>query len=166
MEARKVYVRDNFLSRGETDITDERERKIGTLDLHGMFQSGVTVQSFSDGLTSYSGKFRAFSNTWLVFNGGDQEIGTLKAKFTFFTKRYVYDSDTHGTFYIESPAFSREYTVKTEREQLAAEFRRVDGMFGAGAFELTNDSTLPMEELIVVVMGVHAIQKRQSAAST
>lgn len=56
--------------------------------------------------------------------------------------------------------------MKTEREQLAAEFRRVDGMFGAGAFELTNDSTLPMEELIVVVMGVHAIQKRQSAAST
>ncbi len=50
--------------------------------------------------------------------------------------------------------------MKTEREQLAAEFRRVDGMFGAGAFELTNDSTLPMEELIVVVMGVHAIQKK------
>lgn len=53
--------------------------------------------------------------------------------------------------------------MKTEREQLAAEFRRVDGMFGAGAFELTNDSTLPMEELIVVVMGVHAIQKKGKA---
>ncbi len=82
--AQGICSRQLFLSRGETDITDERERKIGTLDLHGMFQSGVTVQSFSDGLTSYSGKFRAFSNTWLVFNGGDQEIGTLKAKFTFF----------------------------------------------------------------------------------
>ncbi|SDE02009.1 hypothetical protein SAMN02799630_04415 [Paenibacillus sp. UNCCL117] len=165
MEARAVYFKDNFWSSGETEIWDEQERKVGSLDLHSMFQSGVTVRNMR-GLTSYSGKFRHFSNKWLVFSGGEQEIGVLRMRFSFMTKRYEYESARHGLFRIESPAFSREYTVSDEGGAIAAQFRRVSGAFSAGAFELTNHSSLPTEEIIVVVMGVHAIQKRQQAAAS
>lgn len=165
MEARRVYFKDNLFSSGETEIKDGNGRTVGTLDLHSMFQSGVTVKG-TEGLTGYSGKFRKLSNTWMVFDRSGQEIGALKYKLAFFRKKFAYESHSHGTFMIESPAFSREYVMKSEQDRTAAHFRSISGIFAAGAFELTNDSPLPMEELIVVVMGVHAIQKRQTAAAT
>ncbi|WP_159886302.1 hypothetical protein [Paenibacillus puerhi] len=165
MEARTVYFRDNFLSSGETEIWDEEERQIGSLDLHTMFQAGVTVRSLTE-LASYSGKFRFFSNKWMVYSGGDQEIGMLRPRLSFLSKRYEYDSSRYGLFTIEAGAFSREYTVTSSDGQTAAEFRRVSGMFASAAFELSNYSALSMQELIVVVMGVHAIQKRQQSAAS
>lgn len=167
MESGTVYFRDNFLSSGETDITDEREWKIGSLDLQSMFNSGITVMDAS-GRPVAKGKFRTFSYTWVISDGLDREVGILKAKFAFFTKRFVYESVSGQELYIESPAFSNDYEVKTPEGETAAHFRKINGMFSAGAFELVNDSKFPTEEMIAVVMGVHAIRKRQqqSAAST
>lgn len=166
MEASTVYFRDNFFSSGETDITDGSGATVGFLDLQGMFSSGVTVSDSSGGRLG-SGGFRFFSNKWVVEDGFGNELGVLKSKLALFSQRYVYESGRFGELYIESPAFTREYTVYTSSETEIARFRRVDGFFESGAFELVNRSRLPTEELIVVVMGVHAIRKRrQSAAST
>ncbi|CAG7649577.1 hypothetical protein ACFQI7_26380 [Paenibacillus allorhizosphaerae] len=164
MESGKVYFRDNFLSSGETDITDEREWKVGSLDLHSMFGSGITVRDAS-GREIVKGKFPVFSNTWTISDHMDRELGRLKAKLTFFAKRFVYVSVSGQELYIESPAFSNEYEVKTAEGSTAAHFRKISGMFSAGAFELVNDSNFPMEELIAVVMGVHAIRKRQQSTA-
>ncbi|WP_246627539.1 hypothetical protein [Paenibacillus solanacearum] len=160
MKSGKAYFRDNFFSSGETDITDEREWKVGSLDLHSMFGSGITVRDAS-GRAVVQGKFRILSNRWIVSDGTDREIGVLRAKLTFFAKRFVYESARGGVLYIESPAFSNEYEIKTEAGTTAAHFRKISGMFSAGAFELDNRSELSMEEMIAVVMGVHAIRKRQ-----
>ncbi|MEK8129625.1 hypothetical protein WMW72_17090 [Paenibacillus filicis] len=166
MEARTVYFRENFFSSGETEILDEAQRQVGRLDLHSMFHSGVTVYS-SGGLASYSGKFRFFSNKWFVYSGNEQEMGVLRSRISFLSQRYEYDSFRHGIFTIEAPAFSKDYTVVAPNGQVAAEFRRISHFFASGAFELTNHSGLQMQELIVVVMGVHAIRKRkQSSANT
>jgi hypothetical protein len=165
MDAAKVYFNDNFFSSGETDIKDEREWKIGSLDLHSMFNSGITVKD-ALGKTMSRGKFRTFSNVWIVYDGTEREMGLLKAKFAFFSKRYAYESVRAGELYIESPAFSKEYEITTPAGDTAAQFRKISGIFAAGAFELTNRTELPMEEMIAVVMGVHAIQKRQQNAAT
>jgi hypothetical protein len=163
MENRTVYFSDRFFSTGLTDIRDERNVKIGELDLQSMFSSGIHVLD-EKGRITYSGKFRFFSNAWLVLNRDGDEIGVLKAKLSFFKKHYAY-TGRHGELRIEAPAFSKEYTVTSASGDTVAEFAKTDGMFSSGAFALTNRSPVPMEELILVVMGVHAIQKRQSAAA-
>ncbi|MFD0676663.1 MULTISPECIES: hypothetical protein [unclassified Paenibacillus] len=164
MEVGTVYFSDRFFSTGLTDIRDEHNNKMGELDLQSMFSSGIHVLD-DRGRMTYSGKFRFFSNTWLVLDRDGDEIGALKAKMAFFKKHYAYVG-RHGELRIEAPAFSKEYTVTTVRGEVVAEFARTDGMFSSGAFALTNLSALPIEELILVVMGVHAIQKRQSAAAS
>lgn len=165
MDAKTVYFSDRFFSTGYTDIVDETNEKIGELDLQSMFTAGIHVLD-ERGNISYRGKFRFFSNAWLVFDRYGEEIGVLKAKLSFLSKRYWYQSST-GELEIESPAFSREYSVRSMSGDMIAEFRKTDGFFAAGAFALSNYSAIPTEELILVVMGVHAIQKRQNnAAST
>lgn len=164
MDTKTVYFSDRYFSTGVTDIWDEQQRKIGELDLQSMFTAGIHLRDERGSLT-YSGKFRFFSNGWIILDRTEEEVGVLKAKLSFFSKRYIYEN-RHGTYEVEAPAFSREYTVTSARGDQVAEFRKTDGMFGAGAFALTNDSSLPTEELILVVMGVHAIQKRQNSAAT
>ncbi|MCZ8513836.1 hypothetical protein O9H85_15610 [Paenibacillus filicis] len=164
--SKTVYFKDNFFSSGETDITDAQGAVIGTLDLQSMFTSGVTVRNDA-GEPVVRGQFRFMARGWHVYDRYEEEIGVLKAKFAFFKKRYVYESVKFGEFLIESPAFSREYTMTTGDGRDAAHFRRVSGFFAAGAYELTNRSELPTEELVVVIMGVHAyIKQQQSSAAT
>ncbi|GAA3401650.1 hypothetical protein ACFFNY_13500 [Paenibacillus hodogayensis] len=161
-----LYFRDNFFSSGETPITDADGRTTGVLDLHGMFNSGITVRDAS-GRTAAAGKFRFFSNAWIVSDSAGNELGLLRERIAFFKKRYVYESPRLGEFTIESPAFSREYVVSDGRDETAAHFRKVSGAFESGAYELNNRSSLPDEELVAVVMGVHAIMKRhQSSAAS
>lgn len=164
MDSRTVYFSDRFLSTGLTDIRDERNEKMGELDLQSMFSAGIHVLN-KEGSMVYSGKFRFFSNAWLVMNHNGDEIGVLKAKWAFFKRQYSYKGP-QGELRIEAPAFSKEYTVTTLDGDAVAEFAKTDGMFSPGAFALTNRSSVPMEELILVVMGVHAIQKRQNSAAT
>jgi hypothetical protein len=165
MDHRTVYFSDSFFSTGFTEIYDEQTRKVGELDLQSMFSAGIHVLD-NQGRIVYSGKFRLFSNVWLIWDRHGAEIGSLKAKLSLFSKTYAYAS-RDGQFRLESPAFSKAYTVTTKKGDTAAQFVNTDGMFAPGSFMLTNRSTLPMEEMILVVMGVHAIQKRQrSAAAT
>ncbi|TDF93770.1 hypothetical protein [Paenibacillus piri] len=165
MESSTVYFSDRFFSAGLTDIFDEHNNKVGELDLLSMFSAGIHVLD-ERGRVTCSGKFRFFSNAWIVQNGNGDEIGVLKAKLAFFKKHYAY-SGRYGELRIEAPAFSRSYTVTSARGELVAEFAKTDGLFSPGAFALTNYSPIPVNELILVVMGVHAIQKRhnQSAAT-
>ncbi|MDF2664074.1 MAG: hypothetical protein K0Q94_6865 [Paenibacillus sp.] len=164
MESTTLYFKDNFFSAGETPITDENGRTLGFLNLHGMFDSGITVTDAS-GTPAAGGKFRFFSNAWIVSDRYGNELGVLKPKFAFFKQRYVYESSRHRELSIESPAFSREYVVRDYRDETVAHFRRINGMFASGAYELNNRSELSAEELITVVMGVHGIMKRQQAAA-
>ncbi|TMV44473.1 hypothetical protein FE783_32295 [Paenibacillus mesophilus] len=159
-----VYFKDNFFSSGETQITDSSGGEAGFLNLHSMFGSGITVHDNS-GRRVVSGKFRMFSNAWIVADCYENEVGVLRPKFAFFKQRYVYTSNRHGEFTIESPAFSKEYVVCDSRGNTAAYFRRTSGMFSAGAYELNNSSSLTDDELIAVVMGVYAIIKRQQSAA-
>lgn len=51
--------------------------------------------------------------------------------------------------------------------RMAASFRRTSGWFSSGAFVLDNQSEyLDTYELVAVVMGVHAINKRRNAANS
>ncbi|UUZ83661.1 hypothetical protein LJK88_07490 [Paenibacillus sp. P26] len=166
MSAGTVYFKDHFLSRGETEITDEQGSVLGVLDLQSMFGSGVTVKDLA-GATLYRGQFRFMARGWHVYDRFGQETGVLRAKLAFFKQKYVYSHGSAGDFIIECPAFSREYNVYMSDGKEVAHFRKVSGIFSAGAFELTNRSGLDTEELIVVVMGVHAyIKNQQAAAST
>lgn len=163
----KLYFRDNFFNSGETEIEDAGHRSAGKLDLKSAFGSSLDVYR-EDGAPAASGKFRTLSNKWEVTGAGGEALGVLRSRMTFLAKKYTYETYGRGVFDITSPAFSKEYEVHDVTERRVARFERVSGWFQSGAFCLENLSDkLDSYELIAVIMGVHAIQKRhQSAANS
>lgn len=141
---------------------------LGTVDLQSMMTATLSVYGTGSALR-YIGKFRFMSGKWAVSDENDFEVGVLRARFSMFSKKYEYDAGQRGLYAIESPAFSREYTILDDSGNAVASFERMNGWLQAGAFRLRNSSTLlDSYELIAVVMGVHSIQKRanNAAAST
>lgn len=163
-----VYFTDNFFSAGRTEIFNESKVKVGELDLKSMFSAGVEILDLEDRVIT-SGKFPFMGMKWRIYESQGQEIGALKQKISFFSKKYEYHAEGRGIFYIKSEAFSKQYDIYQDETNIVATFEKISGFFSSPAFRLTNDSTqLTTEELIAVVMGVNAIQRRNSsnAAST
>ncbi len=162
---RIVYFHDNFFSTGRTEIFTEEKEKAGELDLHSMFSSGVEVLD-EYGELVISGQFPFLSRKWELTDRHGQQLGQVKETMSFFQKTYQYRTSAGHMYYIESPAFSMEYTVTDERKEHIAKFEKVSGFFSSSAYKLTNQSEhLSTEELVAVVMGVNAIQKRKRAAA-
>jgi len=162
----KLIFRDNFFSRGETEIIDEQSMPAGVLDLKSSFGSSVDIFD-KDGRLACSGKFRSFSSKWEVEAGG-RTLGVLRYRFSWTKKKYEYDAFGRGRFEITSPAFSKEYDIHNSMGKRIAAFERVSGWFASGAYALDNiTEELDSYELVALIMGVHSIQKRHnSAAST
>ena len=158
------YFSDNFFSAGVTDIFNEEKVSIGRLDLKSAFTSSVDVLDL-DGTIICAGKFRTFSNRWVITEG-EVENGELKHKMSFLKKRFEYTSSNRNVVRIESESFSKEYRLSDENGNRIAEFEKVSGLFQAPTFRLMNHSEqFTNAELITVVMGVHMINKRNQAAS-
>lgn len=161
-----VYFSDNFFSSGETDIFNENQKIIGKIDLRSAFSAAVDIKT-PDGKIILSGSFGFFSNTWYVKDHEEKGIGELRERFAFFKSFYEYKAHGRGTYRLESPAFSREYTLFDKNDDLAAEFKRTDSFFEAAAFELSDYTPdLGSEELVAVVMGMNAIQKRRRSQNS
>lgn len=155
-----LYFSDNFFSAGLTDIFDENKQKVGSLDLKSAFSSSVDVLD-ADEKVLMKGSFPFFSRRWTVTNHQDREIGSLKQRFSFFTKRYEYEAHNRGIYRIESEAFSKEYTVLDDSDVVVAKFEKVSGFFESPMYRLSNHSeNLQNQELVAVVMGVNMIIKR------
>jgi len=156
-----LYFKDNFFSTGITEIYNEAKEIVGVLDLKSTFTSGIDVLD-SKGNIIVSGKFPMLGMKWRVYDNQDHELGSLKAKFSLFTKKFEYDAYGRGLFSITSEAFSKEYEL-FENDVVLAKFEKISGFFSSPAYQLTNSTErFTNEELIAVVMGVNAIQKRQS----
>ncbi|XEC97000.1 hypothetical protein AB6A23_10935 [Paenibacillus tarimensis] len=161
----ELYFNDNFFSAGETQILDASGGQSGTLDLHSAFSAALSVYG-PDSALRCRGKFRFFSGKWEVTDGQGSMLGVLRSRFTLFTKRYEYDAGRRGVFQIESPAFSKAYTILDSAGTEAASFDKTSNWLQSGAFRLRNHTTiLDSYELIAVVMGVHSIQKTQAQAA-
>ncbi|MFC4778226.1 hypothetical protein ACFO9Q_15610 [Paenibacillus sp. GCM10023252] len=160
----ELYFRDNFFNAGSSDIMDAEGNHAGSLDLRSAFGSGLDVYN-GQGLKMCAGEFPFFSNKWHITTADDCELGVLRARMSFLKKKYEYDSGGRGIYEIVSPAFSNEYAVLDEDENEVASFAKISGWLHPGAFCLNNQSQhLDHYELIAIVMGVHAIQKRQNAS--
>jgi uncharacterized protein YxjI len=158
-----VYFTDNFFSAGRTEIFNESKVKVGELDLKSMFSAGVEILDL-EGRVITSGKFPFMGVKWRIYDSQGEEIGALKQKLSFFSKSYEYDAQGRGYFYIKSEAFSKQYDIFQDGTNIVATFEKISGFFSSPAFQLTNHSTqLSTEELIAVVMGVNAIQRRNSS---
>ncbi|NOU98855.1 hypothetical protein [Paenibacillus planticolens] len=161
----KLYFRDNFFNAGVTEILNEQEEEIGHLDLKSAFGSAIDVYGPKSELLCKGG-FPFFSNRWEVTGANGEELGVLRSRFAFFTKKFTYETERRGSFEIISPAFSKEYEVTDDSGALVAHFEQVNGWFSSGAFRLSNHSQdLDSYELAAVIMGMHAIQKRQRSAA-
>lgn len=161
-----LYIKDNFFNSGETSVMNEAGESVGTVDLKSAFGSSLDVYD-ETGTKVCSGSFRSFSNKWNVCDQNEYELGVLRMRMSFFSKRYEYDAGERGIYEITSPAFSKEYEIQGEDGRCVATFHRVSGWFQSGAYHLKNDSHLLGDwELIAVVMGVHAIQKRASNSAS
>jgi hypothetical protein len=161
-----LYFMDNFFSSGRTDIYNTEKERVGELDLKSAFSAGVEVLN-NDGGVLASGKFPFWGNRWIVFGKDGDEIGELKQKWSFFSKKFQYQSFGSRTFFIESEAFSKEYTILDSQGAVVCHFERVSGFFASPAYRMENmSSDLSNEELIAVIMGINAIQKRNNSAST
>ena len=161
---RCVYFKDTFFSSGRTDIYNAEQQKRGVLDLKSAFSSGVSIEN-ETGRVVVEGSFPFMSGKWIVKQSDGKELGVVKSAFAFFSKRYRYITNGH-TYEIEAPAFSKEYTIFDESKSEIATFNKVNGFFQAPAYELKNNSdALLTEELIAVVMGVNAIEKRNQSSA-
>jgi hypothetical protein len=160
-----LYFKDNFFSAGRTEIFNHAKEKIGELDLKSAFSSSLDVLDINGNLI-VSGKFTFFSNKWRVFDSNEQEIGLLKEKMALFSKKYEYDAYGRGVFQIRAEAFSRQYDITDEQDNPIGKFEKVSGFFASPAFQLSNfNQKVTNEELIAVVMGINAIQKRSQASA-
>lgn len=161
MKKNVLYFKDNFFSTGTTEIFNEAKEIVGMLDLKSTFTSGIDVLD-SKGNIIVSGKFPMLGMKWRVYDNKENELGSLKAKFSLFTKKFEYDAYGRGLFSITSEAFSKEYEL-FENDVVLAKFEKINGFFSSPAYQLTNSTErFTNEELIAVVMGVNAIQKRQN----
>ncbi|WP_416291771.1 hypothetical protein [Paenibacillus illinoisensis] len=161
----ELYFRDNFFNAGYTEIMDGNQEQAGHLDLKSLFGSSLDVFG-PEGLIC-SGRFGMLSNRWDVTSVDGRHLGVLRARMSFFSKRYEYDAGPRGIYEVSAPAFSQEYDVTGMGGRTVASFRRTSGWFSSGAFVLSNESEqLDTYELIAVVMGVHAINKRRNSAAT
>ncbi|KYG28129.1 hypothetical protein [Alkalihalobacillus trypoxylicola] len=162
-----IYIKDNFFSTGVTDIYDQNQNVVGSLDLKSIFLTKVSVLN-AEGIEIIQGRFQsAFSNKWLVLNAEEKQLGRLQTPFFTMKKKYSYLSANGKEYRIHSLAFSKDYQVTDMASgQVVADFKRVSSYFLTAAYELQNHSNnISTEELIGVVMGVNAIQKRKAAAS-
>jgi len=161
-----IYFTDNFFSAGLTTIYNEKQEKIGSLDLKSAFTSSVDILN-NEGTLVVKGYFPVFSRGWKINDENDNELGILKQQLSLFTKKYQYTAHGRGVYQIKSEAFSREYQIYNEDENLISEFKKISGFFTSPIFELTNQSEkLSNEELVAVVMGVNMITKRNRSASS
>ncbi|ANC77271.1 hypothetical protein ABE65_010835 [Fictibacillus phosphorivorans] len=161
---RCVYFEDTFFSSGKTDIYNAEHQKQGVLDLRSAFSSGVSIEDAS-GRLIVEGNFPFLSGKWVVKQSDGRELGVVKSSFALFSKKYHYITNVQN-YEIEAPAFSKEYTVFDENKEEVATFKKVNGFFQASAYELKHTSDrLLTEELIAVVMGVNAIEKRKRSSA-
>ncbi|MBP1947083.1 hypothetical protein [Virgibacillus litoralis] len=159
-----IYFTDNFFSKGTTEIFNSEQEVVGSLDLKSAFSSSVAILDV-EGNIVVTGSSPFFSRGWIVKNQSEQELGKLKQRFALFSKKFVYHSYDHGEYEIKSEAFSKEYDILDQDENLVAAFKKVSGFFQSPAYELSsNSSLLAKEELIAVVMGVNMIIKRNNSA--
>ncbi|WP_040950696.1 hypothetical protein [Gorillibacterium massiliense] len=160
-----LVFRDNFFSSGVTEIVDEAGERAGELDLKSAFSSAADVYDRNGSLV-YSGKFPFFSNKWVVSDRNEIEVGNLRYRMSFMSKRYEYDAGGRGIYEITSPAFSKEYEIRSEAGVLVADFSKISGWFDSGAFALNNHSDqLDSYELVCVILGMHQIVKRHNSAA-
>lgn len=161
-----VYFSDNFFSAGKTEIFNEGKERVGELDLKSAFSASVDVLDGA-GNKSASGKFSFFGGKWVVKNGNEADIGELKARFSFFSKKFRYDAFNRGSFEIKAEPFSHLYEVYDEASShLVAKFEKISGFFSSPAYRLSSFSDqFTTHELIAVVMGVNAIQKQRNSSS-
>ncbi|MFT4415516.1 hypothetical protein ACLM5H_16800 [Fredinandcohnia humi] len=165
MSKETLYFKDNFFSADMTDIYNDAKEKVGVMDLKSAFTSTVDVLN-SDGKLVVSGKFPFFGMSWKVLDNQGNEIGSLKQKFTFFSKKYEYHSYNQGTFYVKSEAFSRHYEILQGETNVIATFDRTDGFFASPAYRLNNQSdVLSSFELIIVIMGVNSIEQQNQSST-
>lgn len=159
----ELYVTDNFFNMGRTEILNAAGEPAGMLDLRSAFGSAVDVYA-SSGELLYTGKFRLMMRRWQIFDASGRQVGELRPRFTLFTKKFEYDAGERGVYEIESPNFSKAYSVTQDRAEVAS-FERTSSWILSGAYRLRNRSRLEDYELVAVVMGVNAIRKRQRSAA-
>lgn len=155
-----IYFKDNFFSAGVTEIFNGDKQRIGSLNLKSAFTSSVDVLD-KGGTVVVQGHFPFFSRRWVIGDKDGNELGNLRQRITFFSKKYEYEAVGRGVYKIESEVFSKEYDVFNGDGELIAEFRRISGFFESPVYQLTNNSEkLSNEEVIAMVMGVNMINKR------
>ncbi|BCG61133.1 hypothetical protein [Paenibacillus sp. URB8-2] len=160
----ELYFRDNFFNAGLTEILNEQGESIGQIDLKSAFGSAIDVYG-DNGELLYKGRFPFFSGKWEVTDADGGQLGVLRSRFAWFTKKFTYETEGRGSYDITSPAFSKEYEVSDE-SRIVAYFKQVNGWFASDAYVLNNQSDyLDTYELVAVIMGMNEIQKNAEANS-
>lgn len=62
----------------------------------------------------YHGRFPFMSSKWQISGASGEQVGVLRSRMAFLSKKYTYETDGRGTYEIVSPAFSKEYEVTDE----------------------------------------------------
>ena len=165
MNHTNLYFSDHFFTSGKKYIYSLEEHIVGKLDLKSAFTSTINVLDIKDNIL-ISGKFPLFSNRWVVTNQDGNEIGFLRAGFSFFAKKYEYTAHNRGIFRIDSEASSQRYEILDEKGNQVGRFKKCNSVLSSLTYELSQFSKeIEISEMIAIVVGVNAIKKRSHSAA-
>ncbi|NOU86034.1 hypothetical protein GC102_09630 [Paenibacillus sp. LMG 31460] len=122
-----LYFRDNFFNSGITEILDEQEENVGHLDLKSPFGSAIEVYG-QNGQLLCKGSFPIFSSKWEITGADGGQLGVLRSRIAFFTKKFTYETEGRGNYEIISPVFSKEYEISDESGAHVARFEQRDDL--------------------------------------
>jgi hypothetical protein len=101
-----------------------------------------------------------------ILTQDESKIGSLNLKSMFSSSVDILDETDQVLCSAKFKFFSNKWFILNakEAEEVAAKFEKVSGFFSSAAFRLTNHSEqLYLAELVALVMGVNALQKRQNS---
>lgn len=165
MEHKNLYFSDNFFSTGKKDIFTKDKEIVGELNMKSAFTSTIDILDIK-GNHLINGKFPLFSNRWTITNQKQEELGFLRSRFSFFAKKYEYTAQDRGIYKIETEVMFNKYEIVDQTGSRIGQFSIIKNFFMAPAYELIQfKEDLEINEMIAIITGINAIQKRSHSAS-
>jgi len=151
-----LYFKDTFFSSGESGILDEAGENVGMMDLHGLARARVDIYG-PEGELRYIAKLMPFLLWWKVMNTAKEELGMLTLQAALLKRKFKYDAGERGIYMIEAPAFTKEFVVAREGNEVASLVKTNKFWSSSDAYRLHNESMLDAYELVAVAMGINAL---------
>ena len=168
MEINTIILQDKFIELGESPIYDSEYNNIGTVSYKLSLANKFKILKDQDCVFEGTSKVLALMPQMSIANRDGIEVGVIKRKFTFFTKKYLYTREDGATYEIVGNIMDRKFKVL-----------RTDGTPVINIYTLSSiislrphtfaveflESDIDVWEGITVIQGVRMMVKDENSTS-